>query len=189
MGDLSEATPLLPGAAVGVVGGGQLGRYFVLEARRLGYQTWVLDPDKNAPAMQLAEHCIVANYDDQQALDCVRQFGAIIPDDDGLSVAAGMGGHKGSSYRSELLGTITAIAWPGPNRIGIDSQACVNTATNLQHIALSTPVHIDTDSTAMHILLKHFGHRNLTKPWNLQPNGDLKRLLFQFIRTKGPSSL
>lgn len=59
---------LLPGATVGVVGGGQLGRYFVLEARRLGYHTWVLDPDANAPAMQIAENCLVAGYDDEAAL-------------------------------------------------------------------------------------------------------------------------
>ena len=65
----SSFQPLLPGATVGVVGGGQLGRYFVLEARRLGFHTWVLDPDENAPAMQLAEHRLVAAYDDQQALD------------------------------------------------------------------------------------------------------------------------
>lgn len=60
---------LLPGATVGVVGGGQLGRYFVLEARRLGFHTWVLDPDENAPAMQLAEHRLIAAYDDRQALE------------------------------------------------------------------------------------------------------------------------
>lgn len=59
---------LLPGAVVGVVGGGQLGRYFVLEARRLGYHTWVLDPDANAPAMQVAENCLVAAYDNTEAL-------------------------------------------------------------------------------------------------------------------------
>ena len=64
---------LLPGSTVGVVGGGQLGRYFVLEARRLGYHTWVLDPDANAPAMQLAEHCLVAAYDDAAALQQLGQ--------------------------------------------------------------------------------------------------------------------
>ena len=64
---------LLPGATVGVVGGGQLGRYFVLEARRLGYHTWVLDPDENAPAMQLAEHKLVAAYDDTDALTALGQ--------------------------------------------------------------------------------------------------------------------
>ena len=61
--------PLLPGAALGVVGGGQLGRYFVLEARRLGYAAWVLDPDPDAPAMQIAAHPLVGAYDDPAALD------------------------------------------------------------------------------------------------------------------------
>lgn len=60
--------PLLPGASLGVVGGGQLGRYFVLEARRLGYNTFVLDPDANAPAMQVCANPIVATYDDETAL-------------------------------------------------------------------------------------------------------------------------
>lgn len=60
---------LLPGSAVGVIGGGQLGRYFVLEARRLGYVTWVLDPNEKAPAMQVAEHRLVADYDNESGLE------------------------------------------------------------------------------------------------------------------------
>ena len=54
---------------VGVVGGGQLGRYFVLEARRLGYETWVLEPDASSPAGALADRHLVAPYDDPAALD------------------------------------------------------------------------------------------------------------------------
>jgi len=65
---MANHEPLLPGSTLGVIGGGQLGRYFVLEARRLGYDTWVLDPDPTAPAMQLAAHPLVARYDDKQAL-------------------------------------------------------------------------------------------------------------------------
>ena len=70
MGEMaSSKRTLLPGATVGVVGGGQLGRYFVLEARRLGFHTWVLDPDAQAPAMQIAEHPEVAAFDDADALE------------------------------------------------------------------------------------------------------------------------
>jgi len=65
---MSGNSALLPGASVGVIGGGQLGRYFVLAARRMGYKTWVLDPDSSGPAMQVCEHPIVAAYDDRDAL-------------------------------------------------------------------------------------------------------------------------
>ncbi len=59
---------LAPGATLGVIGGGQLGRYFVIKARQLGYAVWVLDPDATAPAMQIANVALVANYDDAKAL-------------------------------------------------------------------------------------------------------------------------
>lgn len=65
---MTNIAALLPGSSVGVIGGGQLGRYFVLAARRLGYVTWVLDPDSTAPAMQVCEHPLVGAYDDRQAL-------------------------------------------------------------------------------------------------------------------------
>jgi len=65
---MNQPKPLLPGASVGVIGGGQLGRYFVLAARRLGYVTWVLDPDVNAPAMQVCEHALEGAYNDETKL-------------------------------------------------------------------------------------------------------------------------
>ena len=65
---MNQVQALLPGASVGVIGGGQLGRYFVIAARRMGYVTYVLDPDESAPAMQLCEHKIVGAYDDEAAL-------------------------------------------------------------------------------------------------------------------------
>ncbi len=66
--DMFNHLPLLPGATVGVVGGGQLGRCFVIAARQLGYHCCVLDPDASAPAMQLASCAIVGTYDDEVAL-------------------------------------------------------------------------------------------------------------------------
>ena len=46
---------ILPGATVGVLGGGQLGRMFVLRARAIGYRTAVLDPDPVSPAGTAAD--------------------------------------------------------------------------------------------------------------------------------------
>lgn len=60
--------PLLPGATLGMIGGGQLGRYFVIAARKMGYHVAVLDPSDKAPAMSLATHKIVAAYDDPDGL-------------------------------------------------------------------------------------------------------------------------
>ena len=41
--------PLSPGAVLGVLGGGQLGRMFALAARRLGYRVHVFVPDEDSP--------------------------------------------------------------------------------------------------------------------------------------------
>lgn len=56
-------------ATLGVFGGGQLGKYFVIAAHKLGYKVVVLDPDKNSPAGQICDQHIIANYDDIEALD------------------------------------------------------------------------------------------------------------------------
>jgi 5-(carboxyamino)imidazole ribonucleotide synthase len=59
---------ILPGATVGVLGGGQLGRMFTLQARTMGYRVVVLDPDPQSPAGTVADHHIRAPYDDERAL-------------------------------------------------------------------------------------------------------------------------
>lgn len=59
---------ILPGATVGVVGGGQLGRMFTLQARTMGYRVVVLDPDPQSPAGAVADRHIRAPYDDEHAL-------------------------------------------------------------------------------------------------------------------------
>ena len=59
---------ILPGATVGVLGGGQLGRMFTLQARTMGYRVVVLDPAAESPAGAVANHHIQAPYDDPQAL-------------------------------------------------------------------------------------------------------------------------
>ncbi|MBW3628449.1 MAG: hypothetical protein KY464_04045 [Gemmatimonadetes bacterium] len=58
---------ILPGATIGVVGGGQLGRMFSLEARRMGYEVIILDPGEDAPAAQVATRQIRAPLDDLDA--------------------------------------------------------------------------------------------------------------------------
>ncbi len=63
--------PILPGATIGVLGSGQLGRMFAIAARQLGYRVTTLSPDTNTPTGQVADLEIVADYWD---LDAVRRF-------------------------------------------------------------------------------------------------------------------
>jgi 5-(carboxyamino)imidazole ribonucleotide synthase len=60
--------PLPPGAVIGILGGGQLGRMSALAAARLGYACHVYAPDDDSPGMQVAAHRTVAAYEDRDAL-------------------------------------------------------------------------------------------------------------------------
>ncbi len=59
---------ILPGGTLGVVGGGQLGRMFTAEAQRMGYRVVVLDPDRGAPAGQIADAHLIRSWNDADAL-------------------------------------------------------------------------------------------------------------------------
>jgi 5-(carboxyamino)imidazole ribonucleotide synthase len=63
--------PILPGATVGVLGSGQLGRMFAIAARRMGYRVHTYSPDSDTPTGQVADLEVTAPYSD---LDRVRQF-------------------------------------------------------------------------------------------------------------------
>jgi 5-(carboxyamino)imidazole ribonucleotide synthase len=60
--------PLPPGAWLGLLGGGQLGRMFCMAAQSLGFKVCVLDPASDSPAGAVADRQIVAAYDDAHAL-------------------------------------------------------------------------------------------------------------------------
>jgi 5-(carboxyamino)imidazole ribonucleotide synthase len=60
-----------PGATIGVLGGGQLGRMFAIAARRMGYRVHTLAPEEDTPTGQISDLEINAPYDD---LDAVRRF-------------------------------------------------------------------------------------------------------------------
>ncbi|HSI94797.1 MAG TPA: 5-(carboxyamino)imidazole ribonucleotide synthase, partial [Methylophilaceae bacterium] len=60
---------ILPPSMLGMLGGGQLARFFVIAAHEMGYRVMVLDPDKNSPAGLLADVHLCSAYDDQAALD------------------------------------------------------------------------------------------------------------------------
>ena len=69
---------ILPGATLGMLGGGQLGRMFTTAAQTMGYKVIVLDPDKNSPAGIIADQHICAAYTDETALTELAQHCAAI---------------------------------------------------------------------------------------------------------------
>jgi len=72
------SAPLAPGATLGVMGGGQLGRMFVHAAQRLGYATAVLDPDPASPAGLVSHHHIRTDYLDEAGLAQLARAAAAV---------------------------------------------------------------------------------------------------------------
>jgi 5-(carboxyamino)imidazole ribonucleotide synthase len=73
MPSLSESThgkisQLMPGAVIGIVGGGQLGRMMALSAKYMGFRIGVLDPTSDCPTAQVADFQVTADYDDREAI-------------------------------------------------------------------------------------------------------------------------
>lgn len=62
----ATAKPILPGATIGIFGGGQLGRMTAMAARAMGYRILVLDPDPACPARFVVDGCIEAGWDDSR---------------------------------------------------------------------------------------------------------------------------
>lgn len=67
--------PVPPGATIGILGGGQLGRMIALAAARLGYRCHIYCPEPGSPAALVSAAATVAAYDDRAALE---QFAAAV---------------------------------------------------------------------------------------------------------------
>ena len=60
--------PLAPGATIGILGGGQLGRMMAMAAAEMGYHVHIYCPETNCPASEVSAHTTIAAYEDIQAL-------------------------------------------------------------------------------------------------------------------------
>ncbi len=60
-----------PGATIGLLGGGQLGRMFAIEARKMGYRVHTYEPTPESSAGQVSDREFNASYEDH---DQLRQF-------------------------------------------------------------------------------------------------------------------
>ncbi len=64
---------VMPGAMLGMLGGGQLGRMFIMAAQTLGYRVTVLDPSADCPAGCVADRFLCADFTDTKA---IQELGA-----------------------------------------------------------------------------------------------------------------
>jgi 5-(carboxyamino)imidazole ribonucleotide synthase len=70
--------PILPGATIGILGGGQLGRMIAIAARAMGYKIRALDPDSRCAIRPLADELLVAPFDDVASAVRLAQQSAVL---------------------------------------------------------------------------------------------------------------
>jgi 5-(carboxyamino)imidazole ribonucleotide synthase len=99
---------ILPGATIGILGGGQLGRMVAMAARSLGYRIQVLDPDPSCPARFVVDACFEAAWNDAKAAaDLARGSDVVTLEIEQISVDALHAAERHSPVR------------PGPGMLAI----------------------------------------------------------------------
>ncbi|MFP4020996.1 MAG: ATP-grasp domain-containing protein, partial [Halanaerobium sp.] len=63
---------------IGIIGGGQLGKMMILEAKKMGFYVTILDPTKKCPAHSIADQHMVAAFDDREAVRKLAQKSDLI---------------------------------------------------------------------------------------------------------------
>ncbi|MBV8250640.1 MAG: 5-(carboxyamino)imidazole ribonucleotide synthase, partial [Comamonas sp.] len=106
---MSAADVILPGATLGVLGGGQLGRMFAHAAQSMGYFTAVLDQDPTSPAGLVSHHHVRTGYEDPQGLaELARLCAAVTTEFE--NVPAGALNRLAESLPVSPAGSAVAIA-------------------------------------------------------------------------------
>lgn len=67
-----------PGATIGIIGGGQLGRMLAMAAAHLGYRTHIYAPESSGPAFEVSTHWTQGAYDDARALAAFAEQCAVV---------------------------------------------------------------------------------------------------------------
>ncbi len=75
---LSDKKTIYPGAVIGIIGGGQLGKMMAVAAKQMGYKVAVVDPVKDSPCGQIADIEITAQYNDREAIQKLAGVSDII---------------------------------------------------------------------------------------------------------------
>ncbi|RZJ96770.1 MAG: 5-(carboxyamino)imidazole ribonucleotide synthase [Brevundimonas sp.] len=129
-----ERLPLQPGATIGVMGGGQLGRMISQAASRLGFDVVVLDPEENSPAGRVSRGQIVAAYDDPTALNVMGRVCDVVTFEFENVPSAAV----------EALAAGGALVAPGPTALAI-AQDRVDEKTFLNAVGARTVDFVPVD--------------------------------------------
>lgn len=105
---MTDQKVVQPGATIGILGGGQLGRMLALAAAQLGFKTHIYCPDPKSPAFEVTPHKTIAAYDDEKALKSfAKAVDVITYEFENVPVAT-----------VELLEATTPVA-PGPRPLAV----------------------------------------------------------------------
>jgi 5-(carboxyamino)imidazole ribonucleotide synthase len=100
---------ILPGATIGILGGGQLGRMTAIAARSLGYRVQVMDPDPSCAARSVVDACFEGSWDDPRAAaDLARGCDVVTLEIEQISLAAldAAAGYAPVRPSKQLLGIV-----------------------------------------------------------------------------------
>ncbi len=78
MSSTRSPAPIPPGATIGILGGGQLGRMLGFAARTMGYRIAILDPDPDCPAASIADRVVAAPYDSVEGAVALARGCAVV---------------------------------------------------------------------------------------------------------------
>ncbi len=151
---------LQPGATIGILGGGQLGRMLSVAASRLGFKTHIFEPGANPPAGHVAETVTTASYDDAEALRAFAQSVDVIT-------------YEFENIPTSALDILEAIRPLHPNRRALaTSQDRIIEKSFLNEIGLKTaPWAKVTDAASMEAAIAKVGTPSILKTTRLGYDG------------------
>ncbi|WP_305072760.1 5-(carboxyamino)imidazole ribonucleotide synthase [Propionivibrio sp.] len=151
---------ILPGATLGLLGGGQLGRMFVFAARSMGYRVIVLDPEADCPAAQVADRHLAAAYDDEHAMELLaRECAAVTTEFENVPAAS-----------LEYLAARVPVR-PGANAVAIAQDRALEKTFLREHGLATARFAIVDDAEAIASALREVGAPALLKTTRLGYDG------------------
>ncbi len=144
--------PILPGATIGILGGGQLGRMTAMAARPIGYHVHALDPDERCAARFVVERLVVAAFDDDfAAADLARRSDVVTLEIETISLAALAAAERYAPVR------------PGRHVLEIVQDRGLQRAWLKKHGFPQGPFEEVADAASLHAALERLGGRCFVK--------------------------